>query len=123
MPDPIQLEVGAEWIYLVLSAVIKISVLLLYRRIFTPSKIMTRTINTAMVIIGALYLIALVISILNCQPIEKRFNPLVEGLCLPLGTTAYSSGAINVLTDVFVVFLPMPTIWGLNMKMTKKLRI
>lgn len=56
------------------------------------------------------------------MPFERRFNQFIDGYCLPKGVTAYLSGAINVLTDAFVVLLPMPVIWKLNLRAAKKFR-
>jgi hypothetical protein len=62
------------------------------------------------------------ISLLACMPLERRWNPFIQGHCLPSGVTAYLSGAINVLTDAFVVFLPIPVIWRLKITASRKAR-
>ncbi|KAF2727368.1 hypothetical protein EJ04DRAFT_505781 [Polyplosphaeria fusca] len=47
---------------------------------------------------------------------------ICDGNCLPSGVTAYFSGAINVLTDTFVVLLPLRAITKMNMARSQKVR-
>ena len=118
-----QLETYAEWVYLPLSAAIKLSCLLFYRRIFGPSLLMRRLIYAGVVFILATYIGLLITSILGCLPVVKHWNPTVSGHCLPPGSTAYSSGALNVVSDIFVVFLPLPALWRLNMRLSRRLKV
>ena len=84
---------------------------------------MRRVIDGGMVLVLATYIALLLTSILGCLPVERHWNKAVSGHCLPAGSTAYGSGALNVVTDIFVVFLPLPAIWRLNMKLSKRLKI
>ncbi|KAF2234031.1 hypothetical protein EV356DRAFT_502646 [Viridothelium virens] len=118
-----KLEVWTEWVYLPLSAFTKLSCLLFYRRIFVPSGLMTGIIWSGVFFITVIYTVLLTMSVLNCQPIRKRWNPSVHGVCLPDGTLAYSSGAFNVLSDIFVLLLPLPAVWRLNMSVSKRAKI
>ncbi|MCJ1386413.1 hypothetical protein MMC17_009539 [Xylographa soralifera] len=118
-----RLEVFAEFVYLILSATIKLSCLILYRRIFYPSKTMRWLCFCGMAFIGAAYFAFFMASILDCMPVVRHWDPLVPGHCLPSGTTAYGSGALNVVTDIFVVFLPLRAIWRLQMKFSRKVKV
>ncbi|KAM0806082.1 hypothetical protein BDR22DRAFT_786932, partial [Usnea florida] len=118
-----KLETYAEWVYLPLSAAIKLSCLLFYRRIFGPSLLMRRLIYAGIVFILATYIGLLLTSILGCLPVVKHWNPTVPGHCLPPGSTAYGSGALNVASDIFVVFLPLPALWHLNMRLSRRLKV
>lgn len=71
----------------------------------------------------AAYTALLITNILDCIPVERHYNRAVPGHCLPSGTTAYSSGAINVFSDIYVVFLPLPAVWRLNLKLSKRLKL
>ncbi len=84
---------------------------------------MRRLIYAGIVFILATYIGLLLTSILGCLPVEKHWNPTVPGHCLPPGSTAYSSGALNVVSDIFVVFLPLPALWRLNMKLSRRLKV
>jgi hypothetical protein len=94
----------------------------LYRRIFGPQTTVNYIINGGMVFNIIAYTALFFTSLLTCMPLERRLNPFANGNCLPSGVTAYMSGAINVLTDAFVVLLPVPVIWKLNMPLSRKIR-
>jgi len=117
-----KLEVISEWIYCFVSPMLKLAVLWLYRRIFGPQTRVNYIVNGGIIFIIVSYTALFFISLLSCQPFERRMNPFVKGYCLPSGVTAYLSGAINVLTDAFVVLLPLRAVLKLNMSGTKKLR-
>jgi hypothetical protein len=106
----------------VLSPILKLTALWFYRRIFGPQTRTRYVVHGVIVFIIIAYTALLFISVLSCMPLERRFNQFIEGHCLPQGVTAYLSGAINVLTDAFVVLLPMPAIWKLNLQAERKLR-
>lgn len=61
-------------------------------------------------------------TIFRCIPVQKAWNSLTPGHCLPPEGLPYASGAINVATDIYVLVLPIPCIWNLNLKMRRKLR-
>ena len=62
-------------------------------------------------------------TVFECTLIRKSWNPLLPGHCLkPIGLP-YASGAINVASDIYVLILPIPCVWDLNMNTTRKLRI
>ncbi|KAL8644177.1 MAG: hypothetical protein Q9226_007896 [Calogaya cf. arnoldii] len=118
-----KLQSYAEFVYLVVSATIKTSCLLFYRRIFGPSLLMTRVIYGSIAFITVVYLELLNVSIMFCTPVNKRWDAQIAGACMPSGGLAYASGAFNVATDIFVVLLPLPALWQLNMRLGKKIRI
>lgn len=84
---------------------------------------MTRIIYGGIAFIAVVYFELLNVSIMFCTPVNKRWDAQIAGACLPSGGLAYASGAFNVATDIFVVCLPLPALWQLNMKMSKKIRI
>ena len=61
-------------------------------------------------------------TVFECTPIEKSWDQLKPGHCLIPEALPYASGAINVITDLYVLILPIPCIWSLNMRMSRKLR-
>lgn len=84
---------------------------------------MRRLIYAGVAFVLAAYSALLITSILGCLPVERHWNREVPGQCLPSGTTAYASGVLNVVSDIFVVFLPLPALWRLNMKLSKRIKI
>lgn len=117
-----QLEIVAQWLYCIIAPTLKLAVLWLYRRIFGPQTRINYMVNGGIVFNVIAYTALFFISLLSCMPLERRWNPFVEGYCLPSGVNAYLSGAINTLTDGFVVLLPIPVIWKINMAFSSKIR-
>jgi hypothetical protein len=101
---------------------IKLAVLWFYRHIFGPQTRVHVIINAGIIFNIIAYTGLFFISLLTCLPLQRRLNPFVEGRCLTPGVGAYLSGGINVLTDAFVVLLPIPVIWRLNMASSRKFR-
>lgn len=100
---------------------IRASVLALYIRIFrTRSFRMTcyvvHGINAAF---GAATVLG---ACLICQPVSFNWNPSIPGgYCGNQKSLDLFIGIFNLLTDVTVVVLPMPVLWGLQMAVGKKL--
>ncbi|EED22795.1 conserved hypothetical protein [Talaromyces stipitatus ATCC 10500] len=118
-----RLEVWAEWCYLVVSGTVKLSYLLLYIRIFGPFQRVTPVMWTGVVFVSLIYVVLLMMSILDCQPIKHHWDKTIPGQCLPAMVLAYSSGGFNVATDLFVLIVPMPTVWSMNLSTAKKIRV
>lgn len=60
---------------------------------------------------------------LICRPFNMNWNVNVEGVCgdRPAAYTAF--GAINLITDVAILLLPIPTVWKLKMPVSSKVGI
>lgn len=58
-----------------------------------------------------------------CDPLEKVYNPAVPGHCLQKNIPPYLSGFFNTISDIYILVLPVPFIWKLNMKVSRKLRL
>lgn len=75
--------------------------------------------GTAVVVF--LYWVASIPSLLfTCRPIAYNWDPSIDGTCGNLKALEISSGVFNMLVDVWVVFLPLPVIWKLQMSRQKK---
>ena len=103
-------------------AAVKLSVLLMYRRLFP-----NRRFQIILWCFGAFILCyttsqALVI-IFNCQPIEAAWEPLINGKCTRLDTNAIVVGSLNVVTDLVTVILPMPFLWRLQISTERKFQL
>ena len=123
MPGAVQALSVAEYVYLVLAATIKLSCLFFYRRVFNPSRKMRGFIHGGIAIIILVYILMFFLTLFKCTPIAKNWNALSPGHCLPPKGLPYASGAINVVSDIFVLVLPLPCIWSLKLKLSRKLRV
>ena len=53
-------------------------------------------------------------SIFMCFPIEKGWDPSVPGKCIDRNAWVYVNTAYNMVADVVVFLLPIPTLWSLQ---------
>ena len=69
------------------------------------------------------YIAMLLLQVFDCDPIEKLWNVLTPGHCIIPKIGPYTSGAINVISDLYVLLVPTPPIWALNMKLDRKVKL
>lgn len=98
---------------------VKLSILLLYRRIF-PSQILHRR----LIIIGLFVLgqgIAADFSIIfQCFPFRLNWDPTAKGSCINFGTFALAMGVMNIVSDVIILVLPLPSLWQFQITRNRK---
>lgn len=112
-----------EFVYLALAAVIKLSCLLFYRRVFAPNNVTLKFVYAGIAFIILVYTTMPSTTIFECTPIRKSWDELTPGHCYPKKILPYFSGAINVVTDLYVLILPIPVLWSLNLSLNRKLRL
>ena len=101
---------------------IKLSILLFYRRIFSTPQFRLRT-N----IVGVLVIIWLLINnfmaAFQCRPIRKAWSPLTPGHCIkPLGLIiGFQAG--NIALDITILALPVYAVSKLQMSLAKKISV
>ena len=71
----------------------------------------------------ALYIAEVFHDIFICVPVQKQYNPKLPGHCLPSGVGGSVTGIFNVITDLYILILPLPLVWSLQMKLYSKLRL
>ncbi|KAJ2979912.1 hypothetical protein NQ176_g2965 [Zarea fungicola] len=59
--------------------------------------------------------------IFNCNPVDKSWNPLKDGSCLPAGASFTAYAVLTIISDIVVAVLPIPVLLKLNIPMEKKL--
>ncbi|KAK2737926.1 hypothetical protein FQN55_000830 [Onygenales sp. PD_40] len=98
----------------------KISLLLLYRRIFV-----TRKFGIAVAIVGAfvvLYAIpSIVANVLECSPVAYVYDKSIPGgKCINLTVYWYANAVSTTGTDIIILLLPMPVIRSLRLPSRQK---
>ena len=114
------------WAFLFLqtatTALIKIAILILYRRIFV-----TGNFQRAVKIVGAIKLadsIAIFFVVyFYCYPIEHLWNPTIPGKCINRVYFIPMTSSTLFLTDLMVNVMPLPVIWKLYMTTRRKLEL
>ncbi|KAE9375914.1 hypothetical protein N431DRAFT_370863 [Stipitochalara longipes BDJ] len=101
---------------------VKISILLLYLRIFHTSRLRYGCYILLGVVIayGAFLILS---SIFTCWPIARFWNKNIPGGCIPSAPLWYGHSAGNIVTDLAIFVLPLKTIYGLKLPRGQKISL
>ena len=115
----------AEILYSIVIFFTKLSILLLYLRVFVPTRRgILYYIIQGYIWINLVFYIAIVLArILQCTPRTKIWNPYVKGHCIDGIISLVSTGSINVLSDISMLVLALYPIWQLQLPLRKKIGI
>jgi hypothetical protein len=106
--------------YILAPPTVKLSLLLLYRRIFVSSKFLFIVYGMGVVII-LWAIIMTFLGIFNCHPISGFWTG--QGKCLLFKEFAIGYAIVNILTDLAVWLLPIPSIWKLQLPTAQKVAL
>ncbi|EAW12405.1 putative integral membrane protein Pth11-like [Aspergillus clavatus NRRL 1] len=99
---------------------IKLSILALYKRLFSiPRMIIAANLIAAFVILWALGVF--MVGALFCLPVQKFWKPELEGTCIDSAKFYYGQQIPNILTDVVLLIMPIKVVWALQISKTQKL--
>jgi len=101
---------------------VKVSILLLYLRIFDSS----RTRYGCYILLGVVitYGAFLILSsIFSCWPIGRFWDNRIPGHCIPGPPLWYGNAAANIATDLAIFILPLKTIYGLKLPRGQKISL
>lgn len=104
-----QWNVAGYAIQIATPALVKISILLLYLRLFSSQMRMRISTFVLLGIVVAYFLAFELSHLLGCQPIKKLTQPQLPGKCYSVPKHLISQSTVNVATDLLVLVLPIPT--------------
>ncbi|POS73388.1 CFEM domain-containing protein [Diaporthe helianthi] len=111
----------SEIVYVVVLALIKVSIVTMYLRIFwayRPFYIACYFVLTFILLSSS---IITVLTILSCRPVQFFWDrDIAGGSCLDITAIAYANSGLAVLHDVTIILLPMFMLWSLQMTRKKK---
>ncbi|KAF2204466.1 hypothetical protein GQ43DRAFT_446691 [Delitschia confertaspora ATCC 74209] len=58
---------------------------------------------------------------LICRPLARNWNFTIKGTCGSQPNYYFAMGIINIITDVFIIVLPIPYLYRLHLSMRKKM--
>ncbi|EOD52923.1 Pex [Neofusicoccum parvum] len=111
------------WIYLLGLGLSKMSILLQYSRIFVGKRTLL-AIRLTFVFIVLWTTQAVIVSILQCVPVDSFWNRLRGGStpkCISAKATYYANASLNILTDFIVIGLPLPVLNQLHVSSGQRL--
>ena len=114
-----------EAIYPVCTNATKISILLLYRRIFTTQNPSFKwALYTTFALLVAWAITGFFTTVFQCAPVQEQWEKIiVGGRCINWTAALTALAVINTVLNVSILVLPIPMIWGLQMPLRRKLAI
>ncbi|CAI7662241.1 unnamed protein product [Penicillium glandicola] len=114
--------VVAEVLYVYNLVWTKMSILLMYYRIFRFPYF-----KTWAYIIGTFIILWVIcitfLFIFICVPVQKLWYPQLPGRCINQVATWVSNAVSTIVTDVVILLLPLPQIWKLQLRTSEKIAI
>jgi hypothetical protein len=118
----LKMLVAYELIYATAISTIKLSVMLFYLRVFVNRGLRLAT-KLALGFVATWSAANILQVFLICRPFAKTYSLTVEGTCGDQIASFIAIGAFNIITDIIIITLPLPTVWSLKMSTAGKLGI
>ena len=121
-----QARYAFEIAYDVALLAIKTSILLFYTRVFpkgATSKLWRIILYICITTIVAVYFSVTVVAVFQCSPIAYTWDKWTDGQCLDMPMLYQLGAAFNVASDIAILTLPMPLVWGLQMPTSRKIAV
>ncbi|KAH7394680.1 hypothetical protein BKA66DRAFT_523153 [Pyrenochaeta sp. MPI-SDFR-AT-0127] len=113
---------AAECIYITAVLLVKLSLLLMYRRLF-PLREFKICLAILAAIVISWWIAILAVCIFQCSPISKAWLPWIEGTCINLKASFIGNAIPNILTDVAILCIPFRPVWKLHVTIAQRLSI
>ncbi|KAJ0124653.1 hypothetical protein N8I77_005653 [Diaporthe amygdali] len=108
--------------YTCCTVTVKLSILLLLRRIFTTRPFRITTIVFAGILI-VWWITVLCFQIFSCKPVHSFWDFTLQESCIDT-TKFYNGVAIsNIIFDFALLILPLPMVWQLQMSIRRKFQV
>lgn len=106
-------------------AITKVSILLLYSRLFAPSRksLTYFFIQLLLYFTVAFYTAITFVKIFECSPREKIWRRSVPGHCINFAALLYVTGIVNICSDIAILILPVHVIWRLQLPHSRKVGV
>ena len=111
--------------YTVVILLTKVSILLLYLRVFSPSRAVRITIHVNLWVNVAFYLAACFVAIFIYSPRKALWNPYIylhEAKYLDTNVLKVVSAVVNLVSDIVILVIPISMVWTLQMQRKTKIR-
>ncbi|KAK4465106.1 putative integral membrane protein [Cladorrhinum samala] len=100
----------------------KLSILLLYLRIF-PSRWFRISCHLLIGVILTYMIATTAASIWQCTPVPRAWDKSISGTCISITANWYSNAAFSIVTDVIILALPMYPIFTSKLPKSQKLAL
>jgi hypothetical protein len=122
----LQLQTATEFLYVVAVTVPKLTILLLYLKVFSSgTSNVVRRITYAMIVVVLLQwlTVGVIVWATICQPLRFKWDKSINGHCANLLAAYRYFSVPNILTDIGILLIPIPKIRGLQVSKVKRVGI
>lgn len=115
----------ASVVYGFVICLTKLSVLFLYRRVFSPVRWspFDCIIVALIAIMTSFYISTCIVKIMQCTPRSRIWDSSVHGTCLNESALLNTSGFFNTITDYIILILPIHSVLRLQLSRLKKMLV
>jgi hypothetical protein len=115
-----------QLIYLIDLAIVKFSILVFYRSIATQ-KVFRYAVDGTMAVIAAFTIAMVFVNAFECPNPSDAWSVEIlfqgAGSCINLHPLYYGQAGFNIFSDIVILVLPIPVLWGLQMHRNKRLAL
>ena len=105
-------------------ALVKASVIVFLWRLKHPSKRIVALIWFTFAFTVAFYVAALLVVAFQCSPVQFAYDFRISGgQCIEVWVFTIITGAINILTDLLIISIPMFMMYGMRMPLRDKIAV
>lgn len=102
-------------LYFSVVTAIKISILLMYRRIFSVDYFRLESLLVGIIVV-VWWIVGTIATIISCLPIDRLWmGPSAGGYCFDFNIFWMAMGAVELVVDILILLLPVNVILGLRM--------
>ncbi|MCJ1284572.1 hypothetical protein MMC26_003905 [Xylographa opegraphella] len=112
-----------DLVYSLVMGFIKISILMLYFRLFKVVGVVKWLIYGTIVYIILYTTVGDLITIFACRPLNKLWDGLPYGWCMSTAAVGLTLASLQITADVFVLAIPVPVVLGLQLPLKHKMGV
>ncbi|KAI8628367.1 hypothetical protein F5Y19DRAFT_486046 [Xylariaceae sp. FL1651] len=113
----------SSWVYITAGTLVKLSILFLYLRVFSLEQKTRILVISAIVVLTLTNFGFLLGDVFFCIPVAKAWNAALPGHCTSPAALAWFTGVWSVVVDIFILAVPIPLVWNLNIGSGRRIRL
>ena len=108
------------WAYNLAMALVKISVLFFYQRIFATTRKTKRNLWITAGLTAAWFTSMTLVALFECSPIKAAWDIGIRGKCLNRWAFYMGAAVPSIILDLILLCIPVPFLWRLHMGSSQK---
>lgn len=123
------MKILLQWVYITAPFYLiglfgyKQAILLLYLRLFKVSRTFVYLTKITMLFVFAYIFSHLWTRLFGCSPQSKYWNTDIPGHCVSFRTANLIFSSLNIFSDIFIMILPLPMIWNMQLSWRGKVGV